>query len=120
MKNTTINISVPNAFLALNVAFKRLSLRSNNLYLAIAISLCLVMLYDNGLLPEYPENSRHQLGFQKLLHFALNFNTQIPDYTESFWNELWLWTQKFILEHTNLTLPNEGIIGKLTWDERYG
>ena len=107
LKNTQGNMSVPNVFQALNVAFSRLSSQSINVScLPIVVAVCFVMISESGLLPDYSEDSNYKLGCKRLIDFALNADSPVPSYPESSWNKLGIWTRNFIVEHTDLKLPD--------------
>ena len=111
LKNTQADISVPNLFQALKLAFTRLSIGPKHSCLPIIIAVCIVMLADNGLLPEYSDESDYQSGFEQVIQFGLNWDFPLPNYPESFWKRLGIWTQKFIVTNTDLALPKGDVFG---------
>ena len=105
LKNTQFNISVPDVFQALNIAFSRLSSDLCVSHRPIVIGIYFIVLADNGLLPEYPDDPTLQSGFDQMIRFALNIQSPVPDFSPSTWEKLENWTRKFIVHHTPLVLP---------------
>ena len=109
LKNTKPNIGVPNMYQALDVAYRRLCSTSSVSITPLMIAFCFVTFSDNGCLPTHLMEASSS-GFDQILDFALNSSTPVPAYSESGWRGLADWTQKFIMEYTDLILPGGSLI----------
>ena len=104
-QNTQIDEKVSRFFIALRLAFERLELVRPETVRAVVLAVCFVALWENGVLPDYPNDKSSNSNIRTMLTFALDPNYSPPPYSEDSWENLISWMNQYILNHTDLTLP---------------
>lgn len=105
IRNSKDGVPLVSLFDALKIAFSRLSTPRKVESIPIVLSVCFIMLLENGLLPDYAGDKKTQVGIKKLNYFALNENADFPEFPQETWALLRDWMYKFLHKHAELIVP---------------
>ncbi len=92
-------------FDAVKIAFSRLATGEKVHSTSIVLSVCFIMLSENGLLPDYSDDKKSKDGIDALNQFALNESANFPEYSQESWESLSRWMYGFLQKHAGLVVP---------------
>ncbi len=105
IKNSKDAIPMMKVFDALKIAFSRLATAKRVQRIPIVLSVCFIMLSENGLLPDYSNSENSEKGIDILSEFALQEDTDYPEYSQETWESLSNWMYNFLVTHAEFVVP---------------